>query len=142
MAFLNNDVYDNGLNQLLTCDEIWICSQQPADYNEATTLYQNDTSGQYGLGFYEVQTGDVSLPVDIGTPGSGRVVVIDNIEGGNVQHGDGPNNSQTATHWAMVDSQRGLLLATQELSFSQVVTDGNQFNLSSFSVSFPSPSSE
>ena len=141
MAFLNNDVYDNGLNQLLTCDEIWICSQQPADYNEATTLH-NDTSGQYGLGFYEVQTGDIVGPQNIGAEGEGRRIVVNAIEGGLVQHGLGSNNSQSATHWAMVDTANNRLLATQELNFPQVVTHENLFNLATFSISFPAPSGE
>ena len=141
MAFLNSDVLDDGLNELLTCDEIWICSQQPATYEEATTLF-NDTSGRYGLGVYEVQSGDINPPSD--RAGGGREVVIESIQNGDVTIETGSSNGistedETATHWAMVDTANQRLLASQSLNVPQVVTDGNKFNLTTFSIGIPGP---
>jgi hypothetical protein len=136
MAFLNNDILDDGLNELLTCDEIWICSDQPTTYAEATDLH-DDTAGKLGLGKYIVQSGDINPPSD--RSGGGREVVVESIENGDVTHGLGANEDETATHWAMIDSVNQRLLASQSLNFPQVVTDGNKFNLTTFSIGIPGP---
>ena len=141
MAFLNSDVLDDGLNELLTCDEIWICSQQPADFEEATTLF-DDTAGRYGLGKYEVEYGDINPPSN--RAGGGREIVVESIENGDVDFTTGSTNGistddETATHWAMVDTANNRLLASQSLNAPQVVTKGNKFNLTTFSIGIPGP---
>jgi hypothetical protein len=140
VAFLNNAVYDNGLNEILTCDEVWICSDLPETYAQATTSHDG-TSGRYALGKYTIQSGNIVGPENRNGSGSGRRVRVQDIINGSVDALD-PNVSVTATHWAMVDSSRNLLLASQQLQFSQVVTGGNLFNLSNFSVDFPAPVTE
>jgi hypothetical protein len=122
MAFLHDDILDDGL-QVLTDDAnaLHICSQEPATYAEATTTYT--------LGNKAVPT--VSAPGDR-TP-SGRKVTVSAITDGEVTATD------TATHWALVDTVGERLLATNTLGAGQAVTDGNVFTLAAFDIGIPDP---
>ena len=120
MAFLNDRVLDQGLTILDTeADRIYLCSQQPATYAEATSTY--------ALG--NVTGIAISAPAD-GTP-DGRAVTVSAASGGSI------TASGTATHYAIVDSANSRLLASSTLTASQAVTSGNTFALGSFSVRFP-----
>lgn len=120
MAFLNDRIYDQGLTILDTeADRIYLCSQQPATYAEATSTY--------ALG--NVTGIAISAPGD-GTP-DGRSVTVSAASGGNI------TASGTATHYAIVDSANSRLLASSTLTASQAVTSGNTFALGSFTVRFP-----
>ena len=120
MAYLNDRVFDSGLSILDTeADRIYLCSQQPATYAEATSTY--------ALG--NVTGVSVGAPAD-GTP-DGRAVTVAAASGGNI------TATGTATHYAIVDSSNSRLLASSTLTASQSVTSGNTFALGSFTVRFP-----
>lgn len=120
MAYINDYVFDNGLTVFdADTDGLYICSQQPADYAEA--------SSTYALGTKASPT--VSAPQDGAV--NGRRVVVDAITDGAV------SDSGTASHWALTDSGNSRLLAAGALSAPQAVTSGNVFTLASFSVTIP-----
>ena len=122
MAFLNNVVYDNGLNALSGSNRVLhICSSEPATY----------------AGVAAVTLGNKADPT-IGSPadrsGGGRQVTVSSITNGDVT---GPG---TATHWALVDTTGGgTLLAATSLNAPQGVTAGNEFTLTSFTIGIPGP---
>jgi hypothetical protein len=110
---LLNDVYANG-------ESLHICSALPADYTEATATYS--------LG--EKTSPTINAPSEKG--GGGREVIIDAITDGAVD-GDG-----TADFWAIVkDSATSRLLAAGDLSSPQVVSNGNTFTLTTFTIGVP-----
>jgi hypothetical protein len=122
MAYLHDRVYDYGLSVLDTeADRLYICSQEPTTYTEATSTY--------ALGN---KTG-----ISIGAPGArtggGRKVTVAQITDGSV------TATGTATHYAIVDSANSRLLAANNLAASQVVTSGNTFTLAAFDIGIPAP---
>lgn len=120
MVYLHDDVLDNGVTIVDTnCDRLDICSQEPANYTEASSTY---TLGN--------KTGiTVSTPAN-GT-GGGRAVTISAITDGSV------TGTGTATHFAISDVSGTQLYAAQSLSSSQAVTSGNTFTLTAFEVRIP-----
>jgi len=117
--YLNDRVLDNGLTVLDTeANRLDICSQAPTTYTEATSTYTlgNKTSLSVGA------------PTD-GT--SGRKVVVAAITDGSV------TGTNTATHWAVVDTLNSRLLAAGPLSSSQAVTSGNTFTLDAIDIQIP-----
>ncbi|MBF9042944.1 hypothetical protein HKCCE4037_06380 [Rhodobacterales bacterium HKCCE4037] len=122
MAYLNDDVLDNGLQEL-TDDgtAVYICSQEPTTYAEATSTY--------ALG---AKTG-----ITVGSPEDGAVngrrVIVPPISDGGV------TATGTATHQALVDVTGTRLLAVEELDASQAVTNGNSFSLTAWSITIPDP---
>lgn len=123
MAYLNNEVLDNGLTQLTAVTRIDICSALPSTYAEAT----DDDTG-LSLGFYTGLT--VTGPEDA-TPGR-RVVIGAATEGDVTKTG-------SATHWAITDGVDTLWAASTLSGGGQVVTEGNKFNTSQFFISSPGP---
>ena len=123
MPYLNDDVLDNGLAYVVSNgSRLDICSQQPANYTEATSTYTlgNKTSLTAGA----LQDG----------ASSGRRTVMPAITDGSV------TGTGTATHWAYSKtSATAALLAAQALSSSQAVTSGNSFSLDAISITFPDP---
>ena len=121
-GFLHNDVFDSGLSVLDTATAtLYICSQQPATLAEANSTYALGNKSGITIG----------APAD--RSGGGREVTVSAITGGIVT-GAG---TQTATHWAIVDATR--LLATNAISPTQSVTNGNTFSLASFTIGIPDP---
>lgn len=120
MAYMHDRVLDNGINIIdAECNRIDICSQAPTTYAEATSTYS--------LG--NKLTPTISAPGD--RVGGGRKVTISAITDGEVTATD------TATHFALVDTGNSRLLAVQELDSSQAVTDGNTFSLTAFDIGIP-----
>jgi len=123
MAFLSDNVFDQGLNYLDTnAGALHICSQEPTSYAEATSTYTlgNKTSPA------------IAAPSD--RAGGGREVVVSAISDGEV------TGTGTATHWAIVKTTATEeLLATGALNASQAVTDGNTFTLTQFAIGIPDP---
>lgn len=122
MAYLNDRVLDNGLSALTAeGNRLDICSQEPASYAEATSTYTlgNKTS------------------LSVGSPGDGspdgRKVTVAAITDGSV------TGTGTATHYAVVDTSNSRLLATNTLSSSQSVTNGNTFTLGAVDIRIPDP---
>lgn len=121
MTFLHDNVLDNGLNYVDTNgNRVDICSQEPADYAEATSTY---TLGN--------ETGvNPDAPID-GTP-DGRSVQIPAITDGDV------TSTGSATHWALTNGS-DTLIAANTLSAGQQVTSGNKFTLTAFTIRIPDP---
>ena len=121
-AYLNDRVLDNGLTVLDTeADKLYLCSQQPATFAEATSTYALGNKTAISVG----------SPAD-GTV-NGRRVTVGAISGGSI------TATGTATHYALVDSTNSRLLAAHTLSASQAVTNGNTFSLAAFDITIPDP---
>jgi hypothetical protein len=123
MTFLSDNVLDNGLNYLTTNGtRVDICSQEPANYTEATSTYTlgNKTGASVG----SPQNGDVS----------GRKVRLAAITDGSV------TGTGTASHFAISKPTATTeLLAARSLGASQGVTSGNTFTLTAVDVEIPDP---
>jgi len=122
MATIGDHVFDNGLTVIDTeANRIDICSQEPATFTEATVTYT---------------LGNKTTPT-IGAPGDrtggGRKVTVSAFSDGSV------TGTDTATHFAIVDTVNSRLLVTGALSSSQAVTSGNTFSLTEFEVGIPDP---
>lgn len=119
MAFLADYILDLALSELDTATAtLYICSQEPTDYTEASSTYA--LGNKSGL--------------SIGTPGDrsggGRKVTVAAITDGSV------TDTDTATHWA-ITKDGDTLMATGELASSQAVTSGNTFTLDAFDIGIP-----
>lgn len=127
MVYLNDRVLDNGLQVFdAEADRIDICSQEPANFTEASSTYSlgNKDHGAAGSAF--------GAPADRSP--SGRKVSSTAVTDGAV------TATGTATHWAVSDVGNSRLLAANSLSASQAVTNGNSFSLPSFDIGIPDPS--
>ena len=122
MPTLNNRVFDNGLTVLDTeANKITITSQEAATYAEGNATFALGSSTSLS----------VAAPSD--RTGGGREVVVAEITDGAIAV------SGTATHYAILDTVNSRLLATGNLTESQVVTAGNTFTLGSFTIGIPDP---
>lgn len=122
MAFLNDRILDNGLSALTSeGNRLDICSQEPATYAEATSTYSLGNKTSLSVGAPSDRTG------------GGRKVTIAAISDGSV------TGTDTASHWAIVDTGNTRLLAAGDLDDPQVVTDGNTFTLAAFDIGIPDP---
>jgi|SRR6516165_4121895 hypothetical protein len=118
---LGSYILDNGLAYLDTAAVgIYICSQDPTTYTEATSTYKlGAKTGTAGSLF--------GAPADASP--NGRMVTSVAISDGSI------TANGTAAAWAVVDATR--LLANGGLASSQVVTSGNIFILPAFSIRIP-----
>jgi hypothetical protein len=127
MAFLNDNTLDNGLAALkAAADKIYICSQEPATYTQATSTY---ALGNASLGAGNVYPNAIAA----GSP-SGRQLVSAPVASGS------PGSitaTGTATHSSTVSSGSSRLEVAQALSASQAVTNGNTFTLTAQTVRLP-----
>jgi hypothetical protein len=115
MAFLNDEVFDQGLDWVVANGtRLEICSQEPATYAEATSTYT--------LGNATVSTG---VTQDNST--NGRKVVVPAVSGMSV------TGTETATHWALSNGSN-TLVAAGSLSASQSVTSGNTIDTAAFDI--------
>ena len=120
MAYMNDDIRDDGL-QIVTDNgnRLDICSAEPTTFAEATSTYTLGNKNGITIG----------NPQDRAP--SGREVVMSAISDGTV------TGTDTATHFAIVDTGNSRLLAVQALSASQAVTSGNTFTLTEVSIGIP-----
>jgi hypothetical protein len=121
MAYLDDHIYDNGLTGLAGSNRVLhICSAEPSSFANVAA----------------VTLGNKSAPT-IGAPedraGGGREVEVSAISDGSV------TGTGTASHWALVDTANTRLLAAENLGTSQVVTAGNDFTLTAFTIGIPDP---
>lgn len=111
MSYIADVIFDNGLSYLNSNgSRLDVCSQEPANYTEATSTYTlgNKTSLTAGA------------PQDGAT--DGRRSVIPAITDGSV------TGTATATHWAYSKTtSSAALLSSGPLTSSQSVTSGNTF---------------
>ena len=116
MAFLNDEIFDQGLDWADTNGtRIDICSQEPTSYAEATSTYT--LGNKTGLNTGATQNGATD----------GRRVIVPAISDGSV------TSTGSATLWALTDGSSALV-ATGALSSSQGVTSGNTFTLDAISL--------
>ena len=120
MAYLDNEVYDNGLSALAGTNRVLhICGTEPTTYAQATSTYT---------------LGNKTSPT-VGSPanrsGGGREVTISAITDGTV------TGTGTAGFWALVDTGNTRLLAVEALSATQAVTEDNTFTLTAITVGIP-----
>lgn len=124
MAYVNDLVLDNGLSALkAAADKVYICSQEPATYTEATSTY---AKGNKNWGAGSVFPSAIAA----GSP-SGRKLASAAITDGSV------TATATVTHYSVVTSGSSRLDLANSLSASQGVTSGNTFALASFDVRLP-----
>ena len=122
MPTLNDRVFDNGLTVLDTeANRIDITSTEATTYAEATSTLSLGNSTSLSIG----------APAD--RAGGGREVTVAAITDGTV------TATGTAGFYAIVDTVNSRLLATQALTASQAVTNGNTFTASSFTIGIPDP---
>jgi len=121
MPYIADAALDAALNNINDGDRVDICSQEPANYTEATSTYTlgNKTSASVG----SPTNGDAS----------GRKVTISAITDGSV------SSDGTASHWALSEVSGTELKAAESLSSSQGVTNGNTFSLNALDIEFPDP---
>lgn len=120
MAFINDRVFDLGLNVLDTeANRLDICSSEPATFTDATVT--NTLGNKTSL--------SIGAPAD-GSP-NGRAVTVATFSDGAV------TATGTASHWAITDTVNSRLLATGALAASQAVTNGNTFSLAAFAIRVP-----
>ncbi len=124
MPYLNDRVLDAALAVLDTeTDRFDICTQEPANYTEATSNYTkgNKDHGAAGSAF--------GAPADRAP--NGRKVASTAVTDGSV------TGTGTVTHWAASDVGNTRLLGAGALASSQAVTSGNSFSLPSFDIGIP-----
>ena len=126
MPLLSDRVLDFGLDILATeADRIDICSQEPANYTEATSTHS--------LGFKDHGASGAAFGSPEDRSPSGRKVASTAVTDGEVTVTD------DATHWAVSEVGNTRLLAASSLDSSQAVTDGNAWSLQSFDIGIPDP---
>jgi hypothetical protein len=122
MALLTDNALDNGLAYLVSNgSRIDLCSQEPANYTEATSTF--------------TLANKTGLTLDaLANHTSGRKTTVPAITDGTV------TGTGTATHWALSKTTATTeLLATNSLTASQAVTSGNTFTLDAIIIAIPDP---
>jgi len=122
MAALNDLVFDGGLNVIdASTENLYLLSADPG------LTWANVAS--YNLGVKANPA--IASPSD--RSGGGREVVVTAITDGSV------TATGTATHFALTDDSGTDILVSGAISASQVVTTGNVFTLTEFSIGIPDP---
>lgn len=128
VAYLDSHIFDNGLNYAKTyADKVYLCSQQPTSYEEAT-----DPSIGFALGVKNFGTGLV-FPDPIVDTGFSRKIIAPPITDGTVLV------AGTAAYYAVVYSLGGILLATNAMFEGITVTIGLPWSLSTFEIELTKP---
>ena len=121
MTALHDDVLDDGLQSVTDATTaLYICNADPVlNYTQATDTFAVGNK----------------TPISVGAPedgdSSGRKVVIPAVTDGDVTATD------TATHWALVDTVNSKVLASKALGSSQAVTNGNIWTLPAMDITIP-----
>lgn len=122
VAYLHNDVYDNGLSVLTSNTEtVYLLSADPG------LTWANIAN--YALG--SKSSPSVSSPAD--RTSGGREVTISEITDGTT------DTTGTATHYAVTDDSASKIFVSQALSPSKEVVSGNDFTLGEITVGIPGP---
>lgn len=119
MAFVADAALDAALAVVADSSALFICSQEPTTYAQASATYALGTKASPTIGAAADRAPN------------GRKVTIAAITDGTV------SGTGTATHWALVKATGSLLRATGALSASQAVTSGNTFTLAAFDIGIP-----
>ncbi|MGY3605134.1 MULTISPECIES: hypothetical protein [unclassified Bradyrhizobium] len=122
-VILGDRAIDNGLAALRTdCDKIYVCSQTPTSFTEATSTYAVGNKN-WGAGNAFGSPGAKS--------GGGRQVSSNAITDGAI------TTNGAVGAWAAVDSVNSRLLAAGSLSGGKAVTAGQVFTLGVVTVGLP-----
>ena len=122
MAYLSNNVFDNGLNYIDTnAEKLYILSADPG------SIWGNIAT--YALG--NKATPAIAAPTD--RTAGGREIVFAAITDGTV------TATGNATHYAITDDSASEILASSTLSSTLPVTSGGTFGLESFTIGIPDP---
>lgn len=122
MTAWHNRVFDDGLNWAQsTVDRFDICSQEPTTFTEATSTY---SLGDAAVTLGAAEDGDTD----------GRKCVVPAITYQPV------DASGTATHGALTGATGSFLVATADLTSSQVVAAGNEFSVAAWDLTIRDPS--
>jgi hypothetical protein len=119
MPFLSDTGFDAALAVWAEADALYICSQEPTTFTEATATYAVGVKTTPTIGAAGDRTG------------GGRKRTVAAITDGEV------TATETATHWALTKSAGSVLLATGALTTGQLVTDNNVFTLTAFDFGIP-----
>jgi hypothetical protein len=122
MTLLSDNVLDNGLQYAIdNASRIDLCSQEPANYTEATSTFT--LANKTGL--------TLTGPAD---HTSGRKATVPAITDGTC------TGTGTATHWALSKTTATTeLIAAKSLTASQALTSGNPFTLDAIIIAIPDP---
>lgn len=122
MAFLSNNVFDNGLSYIVSnAENIHICSADPG------STFSNIAT--YGLGVKSSPS--IASPSD--RTAGGREVITSAFTDGSV------TTTGDATHYAITDDSASEILASSTLAATLSVTSGGSFGLESFTIGIPDP---
>jgi hypothetical protein len=119
MAFITDAALDAALAVVADSSHLYICSQEPTTYAQATTTY--------ALGSKAAPT--IGAAADRAP--NGRKVTVSAITDGSV------SGTGTAAYWALVKATGSLLRATGAITSPQTVTSPNTFTLAAFDVGVP-----
>lgn len=120
MTFVPDAVLDLPLEEIATGTYLYLCSAQPADYEQASDTYLLGGA-----------VPSFSGPADASP--NGRKITVAAITAGEVQI------SGTATHWAIANDPDQVILATKALASSIAVLVGAEFTLTAFDIRMPDP---
>lgn len=122
MAYLADEVLDNGLTYLTTYSEnVYICTADPGG------VWSNIAS--YAIGSKSAPT--VASPTDR-TAGGREVIISSFSDGSATATGD-------ATHYAITDDSATKILASSTLATTLSVTSGGSFGLEELAIGIPDP---
>lgn len=119
MAYLSDEVLDQGLSRLSGNKTVTLCSAEPTTYTAATTSLMLGSQADV----------NISVP-EAGIP-NGRQVTVPVIAGGSI------SGTGTATHWAVVDPVATALLAVGSLAAPEALETGSVFNTVPFTIRMP-----
>lgn len=107
---ISDGALDALLDYVKNAENLYLCSQAPTTYTEAQTTYKLATKA---TPTFSANANDTS----------GRKTEIQTFTDGTV------DSTGTATHWALTDNSASELIAVGEMTSSQVLTSGNDLEL-------------
>lgn len=119
MTFMNDEFYDDLLANLDDATHLYLCSQEPNSFAEASSTFALGSKVGPSIG-----------AVANNSP-NGRKRTVAAITDGSI------SATGTATHWALVDSANSKLLVANSLSASKAVANGNVFTLTAIDIKVP-----
>ncbi len=113
---------DAYLNRICdTVENLYICSQEPANFTEASSTYKLGTKATPSIGAAANDTPN-GRKRDVATFSDGTV-----------------DSTGTASHVSLTDDSLSELLMAQALAATQAVTASNSFSLTAFKVAIADP---
>ena len=121
-AYIHDDILDAALSYISTnCENMYICSNEPTTFAEASTTYKLGTKASPSFG--SITGGDVS----------GRKLPVNAVSDGVV------NSAGNANYVALTDDSATKLLAVQALSAQKAIETGSPWTLTAWDLELPDP---